>query len=348
MIFRQLYDANTSTYTYLLGDEASRQAALIDPVREQLERDLKLLGELGLQLSYVLDTHVHADHVTAAGALREKTGAKTIGGPGGAACSDVKAREGDTFRLGSIEIRVLETPGHTADSLSFVIGDRVFTGDALLIRGTGRTDFQNGNAAALYDAITEKLFQLPDATRVFPGHDYRGQSESSIGEEKRYNPRVAGKSRAEFIELMSNLQLPRPARIDEAVPANRACGNPSQLLASAWDRARDGDGFRNLGPRAAQPLLGQARFLDVREPEEYRAEHIAEAELVPERSLLEAAASWPRQAPLVLVCRSGRRSANCATQLARLGFERVFNLEGGMLAWIEQGLDVVRSRAQSA
>src|SRR6185436_18761946 len=224
MIFRQLYDANTSTYTYLIGDDASRQAALIDPVREQLERDLKLLGELQLELRYVLDTHVHADHVTAAGALRERTGAQTVGGPGGAACSDVKAREGDTLRLGALEIRVLDTPGHTADSLSFVIGDRVFTGDALLIRGTGRTDFQNGDAGALYDAITQKLFHLPDATRVYPGHDYRGHSESRIGEEKLYNPRLAGKSRAEFIELMAQLQLPRPARIDEAVPANRACG----------------------------------------------------------------------------------------------------------------------------
>lgn len=229
MIFRQLFDASTSTYTYLIGDEASRLAALIDPVREQLERDLRLLSELGLELRYVLDTHVHADHVTAAAALREKTGAQTIGGPGGAACADRCARDGDAFRLGSLEIGVLETPGHTDDSLSFLVENRVFSGDALLIRGTGRTDFQNGDAGALYDSIVQKLFRLPAATRVYPGHDYRGHTESSIGEEQVHNPRLAGKSRAEFIALMQELQLPRPARIDEAVPANRACGQvPTQ------------------------------------------------------------------------------------------------------------------------
>jgi glyoxylase-like metal-dependent hydrolase (beta-lactamase superfamily II) len=224
MIFRQLHDASTSTYTYLIGDEASGQAALIDPVRDQWERDLLLIEQLQLKLRYVLDTHVHADHVTAADTLREKTGAQTIAGPGGAACSDLKTKDGDTFRLGALEIRVIETPGHTADSMSFLIGDRVFTGDALLIRGTGRTDFQNGDAGTLYDTITEKLFRLPDGTRVYPGHDYRGHTQSSIGEEKLHNPRLAGKSRAQFIELMGKLQLPRPARIDEAVPANRACG----------------------------------------------------------------------------------------------------------------------------
>jgi sulfur dioxygenase len=348
MIFRQLYDANTSTYTYLLADEASRKAVLIDPVREQLERDLKLLGELGLELRYVLDTHVHADHVTAAGALRARTGAQTIGGPGGAACADFRAREGDTFRLGAVEIGVLETPGHTPDSLSFLVEDRVFTGDALLIRGTGRTDFQSGDAGVLHDAITGKLFRLPDTTRVYPGHDYRGHSESSIGEEKRHNPRLAGKSRAEFIELMSQLHLPRPARIDEAVPANRACGSPSQLVAGAWNDALPAEGYRQLSARSARPLLGQVRFVDVREPDEYRAEHIAGAELVPERSLRAVAESWPRPAPIVLVCRSGRRSAQAAEELGRLGFEQVFNLEGGMLAWAAQGFDVVRAGAQGA
>lgn len=348
MMFRQLYDANTSTYTYLIGDEASRQAALIDPVREQLERDLRLVGELGLELRYVLDTHVHADHVTAAGALRDKTGAQTISGPGGAECADRRAREGDTFQLGALELGVLETPGHTPDSLSFVVGDRVFTGDALLIRGTGRTDFQNGDPGALYDAITQKLFRLPDATRVYPGHDYRGHTESSIGEEKRHNPRLAAKSREDFVHLMGQLKLPRPARIDEAVPANRACGSLARLVASAWNEGRPAAGYRDLPVGAARALLGQVRFIDVREPAEFRAEHISGAELVPEPSLLEAAAMWAREQPLVLVCRSGRRSANGAAALGRLGFERIFNLEGGMLAWSAQGFEVARSGAQGA
>jgi len=348
MIFRQLYDANTSTYTYLIGDEASRQAALVDPVRDQLERDLKLLGELGLELRLVLDTHVHADHVTAAGNLRERTGAQTIGGAGGAQCTDLKAADGDTFRLGAIEIRVLATPGHTSDSLSFVIGDRVLTGDALLVRGTGRSDFQNGDAGALYDSITQKLFRLPDETLVYPGHDYRGHEVSSIGEEKRHNPRLAGKSRAEFIELMGKLGLPRPARIDEAVPANRACGSASGLVNDAWAAASECNAFRNISPGAAYPLRGQVRFVDVREPEEYRAAHIAGAELFPRRTLGDATAGWSRSAPLVLVCRSGNRSADAAAELARSGFERVFNLQGGMLGWQAQGFDVISAGAQGS
>lgn len=348
MIFRQLYDPGTSTYTYLIGDEGSRQAALVDPVRERLERDLKLLQELELELVYVLDTHVHADHVTAAGALRTRTGARTVGGAGGAQCSDLKTADGDTLRLGAIEIQVLETPGHTSDSLSFLIGDRVLTGDALLVRGTGRTDFQNGDAGALYDSITQKLFRLPEETLVYPGHDYRGHEISSIGEEKRYNPRLAGKSRDEFVELMGNLHLPRPARIDEAVPANRACGNASALVDAAWAGASPRDAFRNISARAAYPLRGQVRFVDVREPEEYRAEHIAEAELRPQRTLADAAAGWSRSAPLVLVCHSGNRSARAAAELAQLGFERVMNLQGGLLDWRSQGFDVVSSGAQGS
>lgn len=225
MIFHQLHDPATFTYTYLLGDEGSRQAVLIDPVREQLERDVTLLREQGLALRYILETHVHADHVTAASALRERTGAQTAVSQRGASCADRKLAEGDRLCIGALELRVLETPGHTDDSLSFVLGDRVFTGDALLIGGTGRTDFQNGDAGVLYDSITGKLFALPDATLVFPGHDYRGQKVTTIGAEKRENPRLAGRSREEFSALMARLDLPRPAHIDEAVPANRACGD---------------------------------------------------------------------------------------------------------------------------
>ncbi len=224
MIFRQLFDAESSTYTYLLADLATREAVLIDPVREQVERDLKMLGELGLRLIYVLDTHVHADHVTGAGALRERTGARTVVGAHVAPCADIHVRHGDLLRVGALEIRVLATPGHTDDSVSYLVGDRVFTGDAMLVRGNGRTDFQNGDAVTLYDSITRVLFALPDTTMVYPAHDYQGHTATTIGEEKRWNPRIAGKSREDFVAIMRELNLPAPKKLREAVPANQACG----------------------------------------------------------------------------------------------------------------------------
>jgi glyoxylase-like metal-dependent hydrolase (beta-lactamase superfamily II) len=230
MIFRQLFDAESSTYTYLLGDEQTREALLIDPVREQVDRDVKLVGELGLKLAFVLDTHTHADHVTGAGELRARTGARTGGSRKAAPCADLHVGDGERIQIGGIELVVLETPGHTDDSVSYLVGDRVFTGDALLIRGAGRTDFQNGDAAALYRSLTEVLFALPDATLVYPAHDYRGLTVSTIGEEKRFNARVANRTRDEFIAVMRSLNLPAPKKIDIAVPANRACGVETKVL----------------------------------------------------------------------------------------------------------------------
>jgi glyoxylase-like metal-dependent hydrolase (beta-lactamase superfamily II) len=192
MILRQLLDADSSTYTYLLADPSTGEAILIDPVRERVERDLALLRELDLSLEYVLETHVHADHITAAGLLRECTGARTVWGVGGARCADLTVAHGDELHAGDITVRTLATPGHTDDSVSYLAGDLVFTGDALLVRGTGRTDFQNGDPRQLYRSITQVLFALPDETTVYPGHDYWGQTATSIGEEKRWNPRVAG------------------------------------------------------------------------------------------------------------------------------------------------------------
>jgi glyoxylase-like metal-dependent hydrolase (beta-lactamase superfamily II) len=224
MLIRQLVDPETSTYTYLVADPVAREAALIDPVREQIDRDLELVAELGLRLVYVLETHVHADHITAAGPLRERTGATTCASSTGAPCVDRQLLHGSAVRVGSIEITALSTPGHTNDSLSYYVPGAVFTGDALLIRGCGRTDFQNGDAGALYDSVTKTLFALPSDTLVYPGHDYHGRTVSTIDEEKRCNPRFAHTTRDEFAAVMRSLNLPPPRRLHEAVPANQACG----------------------------------------------------------------------------------------------------------------------------
>ncbi|HEY9842929.1 MAG TPA: MBL fold metallo-hydrolase [Candidatus Obscuribacterales bacterium] len=231
MIFRQLFDYETWTYSYLLADEASREAALIDSVNEQAERDTRLIKELGLELKYVLETHVHADHITGACRLKQQFPAAltVVSKFGGAECADILSDDGDSYRIGEIEIRVLATPGHTDGCVSYATDGRVFTGDTLLIRGCGRTDFQQGDPGKLYDSITQKLFGLPDQTLVYPGHNYAGLTVSSIGEEKHFNPRLAGKSRQDFIEIMNGLNLPYPKKILESVPANLKCGNLAAL-----------------------------------------------------------------------------------------------------------------------
>lgn len=226
MLFRQLYDNETSTYTYLIADESSKEAVLVDPVLEQVERDLKLLQELGLTLRYCLETHIHADHITGTGKLRELTECQGIVPiNASAACADRFIKDGESLRVGDIEIQAIATLGHTDSHMSYLVnGDRVLTGDSLFIRGCGRTDFQSGDPALMYEHVTQKLFTLPDETLVYPGHDYRGHTVSTIGEEKKYNPRFASQTRASFIELMNNLNLPDPKKIAEAVPANQRCG----------------------------------------------------------------------------------------------------------------------------
>jgi len=239
MLFRQLFDQVSSTWTYLLADPITGEALLIDPVRELLDRDLQLLVELDLKLVAVLDTHVHADHVTAAGSLREQTGAMTAASAIGAPCVDRQLRDDDEIAFGPYRLVAIETPGHTDDSLSFYFAGApgfpaaVFTGDTLLVRGCGRTDFQNGDAGALYDSVHAKLFTLPEDTRVYPGHDYKGFTMSTIGEERRHNRRLVDRERDAFIALMAGLNLPRPRLIDEAVLANRACGRAEPVPQSA-------------------------------------------------------------------------------------------------------------------
>ncbi len=232
MIFRQLVEPLSNTYTYLIGCEATGQALLIDPVVNSIERDLAELAVLGLRLAYTVDTHIHADHITGALHLKQRVGSR-IAAPAmdRLPCTDIGLVEGVPLQLGSLSLQPLHTPGHTDGHFAYVLGDRVFTGDALLIDGCGRTDFQNGSAAALYRSVTEKLFTLPDEQLVYPGHDYHDRRVSSIGQEKARNPRLGGaRTQAEFEALMAALKLPYPKFIDHAVPGNRQCGVcPSDL-----------------------------------------------------------------------------------------------------------------------
>ncbi len=226
MLFRQLYDYESSTYTYLIADRSTREAVLVDSVLEQVERDLKLLQELNLTLRYSLETHIHADHITGTGKLRDRTGCQGVVPINAQAnCADHFIQDGETIKLGEVEIKAMATPGHTDSHMAYLINqDRVLTGDALLIRGCGRTDFQNGDAAALYDSVTKRLFTLADDILVYPAHDYHGQTVSTIGEEKQWNPRFKQSDCQDFIELMNNLDLSYPRKMMEAVPANQSCG----------------------------------------------------------------------------------------------------------------------------
>jgi sulfur dioxygenase len=344
----QLFDPTSSTYTYIAFDAASREALIIDPVDEQIERDLATLREYGLKLVWAVETHAHADHITSAGKLAELAGAKTAAPAGcGIGTAGVQLQEGDTLRFGAESLTALATPGHTAGSMSYLWraagGDHVFTGDTLLINGCGRTDFQSGSASDLYRSLTQVLFVLPEATTVWPGHDYQGRTNSTIGQEKSTNARVAGKSEAEFVAIMDALNLPRPERIDEAVPANLSSG-----------MRHDADGVLLMQPRSTQagyagdvsPQLawqwvesGNAVLVDVRTD--------AEREWVGFVPGAVAAAwkQWPgmaldpkfdatvRQAAaegkkLVMLCRSGVRSVAAAKRATELGLEAFNILEG--------------------
>jgi glyoxylase-like metal-dependent hydrolase (beta-lactamase superfamily II)/rhodanese-related sulfurtransferase len=348
MFFKQLFDPASSTLTYLIADDASHEAVLIDPVTEQVERDVYLLREHGLALKYTLETHVHADHVTAAHVLKQATGAQT------AVCRDCNAqgydrllRDGDVILFGHEEILTIATPGHTPGSVSYLWRDRVFTGDTLLIGGCGRTDFQNGSAEALWASITEKLFALDEQILVYPGHDYKGRRVSSIGEEKRFNARVAGKTREEFLAIMNNLNLPVPARIQEAVPANLEGGAGQPEVASALGQvAVQSVSAKQLAEALRAPGI---HLLDVRTPGEFEAVRIAGAVNVPLDRLDPAAllASLSSDDPVYVVCQTGTRSQFAAAGLRAAGFRRVVHVDGGTNAWAVAGLPVVRGPARA-
>jgi glyoxylase-like metal-dependent hydrolase (beta-lactamase superfamily II) len=225
MLFRQLFERESSTYTYLIAQHAGGEALLIDPVKTELSKYLQLIDELDLRLVFALDTHVHADHVTALGELRAATNCATLmGEQSKAECVSRKFSDGEHIEVGGLELRAMYTPGHTDDSYALVMNDRIFAGDTLLIRGTGRTDFQNGDPAAQYESLFGKLLQLPEQTLVYPGHDYKGWTVSTIGEERAHNPRLQVRSMEDYTALMRGLRLPKPMQMDIAVPANLACG----------------------------------------------------------------------------------------------------------------------------
>jgi sulfur dioxygenase len=355
MFFRQLFDSLSSTYSYLLADRASREAVIIDPVIDQLQRDTGLIAELGLTLRYALDTHVHADHVTGASALRLRFGCKTVlGERAGAPCADLLVKEGDTICFGRHALEVYETPGHTAGCVSYVsVGAEpayAFTGDAVLIRGCGRTDFQEGSAVELYRSVHDKLFRLPPETLICPAHDYKGRTVSSVAEEAEHNPRLGGgRTLQEFAEIMAGLKLDPPKKMTVAVPANLACGGDVQVgtavpsFDESWAPvAASAAGVPEITPDWLAAHADEVTVLDVRELDEYRAElgHIAHAQLTPLASLGVVAGGLPSELPLVVVCRSGGRSGKAALELARRGFRRVASLRGGMRAWHARGLPV--------
>jgi glyoxylase-like metal-dependent hydrolase (beta-lactamase superfamily II) len=235
MIFHQFYEPDTSTFTYLLGCEETKQAVLIDTVESKVDEYLERMDALGLTLVYTLETHVHADHVTGADTLRKKLGSKSVvHRDAGAMCGDLLVTDGIHLNVGTLDIEVRYTPGHTNGCVSYFCQDRIFTGDALLIGGCGRTDFQMGNAGQLYDSIHNKIFSLPDETLVYPGHDYNGNTVSTVGKEKRENKRLGGnKSRDEFVGIMNTLKLAYPKYIDQALPANQACGNIKTVVSQS-------------------------------------------------------------------------------------------------------------------
>ena len=353
MIFRQLFDSQSSTYTYLLADSATLEAVLIDPVFEHARRDAALIGELGLKLRYTLETHVHADHVTGASLLKQQLGSQiALSKDSGAQGGDRYLVDGDSLAFGRRSLEARATPGHTCGCMTYVLDERsmAFTGDALLIRGCGRTDFQQGSAHQLFRSVRDRVFSLPDSCLLYPGHDYRGLTVSSVGEEKKHNPRLAESiGEDDFVGYMSNLGLAHPKLMDIAVPANLRCGRPEK---EASPLAADTDwaplsctfaGIWELQPDWLAENTGRVQVVDVREPDEFTGAlgHIAGAKLLPLGSLTQRISEIENDKPVAMVCRSGARSAQATVLLRNAGYARVANLAGGMLRWRAQRLPVV-------
>ncbi len=348
MIIRQLFDQASCTYTYLVADEGAREAVLIDPVFERHARDVALLRELGLTLRATVDTHCHTDHVTGAWLMQKALGSKIALSPRyGARNVDLPLAHGDVVAFGGSALEVRATPGHTPGCLSLVAvapGARaVFTGDALLVRGAGRTDFQEGDASALFRSIREQLFSLPHDTVVFPGHDYEGRTSSTIGEEVRWNARIGGDAREEdFVGYMRNLGLPHPKQLDVALPANLRAGEPDCAPdAPTWGPVViTYAGLPEIAPEWVARHRDEVHVLDVRSAAEFDGElgHIEGATLVPLDELRARASEVRVDRPVVVVCQTGKRSGMATVILAKAGVSRVANVTGGMVGWRDLGL----------
>lgn len=348
MFFRQLFDPISSTYSYLLADERTGEAVFIDSVFEQHVRDSALLRELGFRLVYALDTHCHADHVTGAWLLRAERGCKiALSAEYNARNVDIPLRAGELIRFGDESLEVRATPGHTQGCLSFVTQkhDRVFTGDALLVRGAGRTDFQAGDPAQLFHSIQEQLFTLPDECQVLPAHDYEGRTASTIGEERRYNPRVGGDAREEdFIGYMKNLGLPHPKQLAIAVPANLRCGEPDggqrPKLPDWGPVVISYAGVPEVAPEWVALHRSELLVLDIRNQNELDGEFgsLHGVRNVPLDELRTHAKEFDDSKPIVVLCQTGKRSSLGTQILKQAGLERVANVAGGMARWRELSL----------
>jgi sulfur dioxygenase len=338
MIFRQLFDQVSGTYTYLLASRHGGEALIIDPVIEKVERYLQLIKELDLKLVKAVDTHLHADHVTGLGALRDRTHCITVMGEQSSVdVVSMRVSEGDKLAIEGLALDVLYTPGHTDDSYSFLMGDRVFSGDTLLIRGTGRTDFQNGDARAQYDSIFGKLLKLPDETLLFPAHDYKGETVSTIGEEKAFNPRLQVRSVDEYVDLMSKLKLPNPKMMDVAVPANLHVGlHQIEIAKRGWA----------LSAEQSLPLVGKpdVAFIDLREtrerekygqiPGSLHAPYPDLAENIhPGGVLRELSESSGKR--MLFYCAFGERSAMAVQAAQDAGIKSATHIQGGLDAWMK-------------
>lgn len=351
ILFRQLFDSVSSTYTYLLGDPHAHEAVLIDPVFEHARRDMALIRELGLNLRCTLETHVHADHITGAWLLHQCCGSQiAMAANAGGRGADHLLRHGDRIEFGIRHLTVRATPGHTSGCLTYVLDDQsiAFTGDALLIRGCGRTDFQQGSAVTLFHSVREQILSLPPGCLLYPGHDYRGLTVTSVGEEMSYNPRLGGDIDVnDFAGFMNNLGLPHPKLMDVAVPANLNCGRPadSSALPDEPDWAPlvfTFGGIWEIEPQGLAELVSKVQIIDVREESEFTDElgHIHGARLIPLSTLSAHIAALDSARPVVTVCRAGARSAQASVMLRKSGIGRVANLGGGMLRWRAEGFPV--------